>query len=264
MILTRGLHQIEISAQGGTVVRWQYDENQILFPQQRVALASALKLRGGIPICAPVHGASPERWVEKGLGQHGFVREALFGVIEKDEDQVRMLKLFRGSKAYPWGLNFSAIFSMTPNGFTHAFQLRYNELENHLRHLRLNSEMPVAPGIHPYFATPAGGGWHLFHGDVILHHHELGVGQSLVLDLDTDEKVRLDTALGTVVLEAKPPYSDLVVWTDSTKYVCVEPVAGQGNFDTPEGIFLPPRGVEMNPSGRITLECTFDFEPYEE
>jgi hypothetical protein len=258
MILTKGLHEIELSVQGGTIVRWQYGEVDVLYPQRRISVRGELKLRGGIPICVPIHGKPPdERWLQGfGIPQHGFVRDQQMEYVRRESSASGQMNLTHvGSGVFPWGFLCAETPMVTEEGVYHSLVvMRLKEHDQSKFPGTPEGGMPVAPGIHPYFSTPRGV-WGLAHGKRTLHNTGLRKGESQVWPLVAGESVRLRTSLGTVRFVPQEPYQELVIWTDSEYYVCVEPRTRKEGFGTPEGIAL------CEDLESLDLSCYFTFEP---
>lgn len=130
---------------GGQVKSWEVGGEAILFPDQLVSTPSGSKRRGGIPILFPNAGPLSDTSLYK-LKQHGFARDLPWQVTEKSREKL-CLSLSSDSeteKLFPfqWKLE-NRLF------------LKERSLRLELSILNTGSEpMPIAAGLHPYFAVP--------------------------------------------------------------------------------------------------------------
>lgn len=204
-------------------------ERQILYP---MSTTSEGKRRGGAPLCCPVFGLPPESgaWSKTRLPQHGLVR-----LLPEERPELqptyrqvcglsRYQLSFPSDDRFPW--QHSVEIALTEgilfggdnvNELIHRVAITNEELDHE------NGRMPLSFGWHPYFAT---------HGQPFT----VKLGSKTIATEETDltrslhEMQMLGLTLETVYGFAEittSGYDQWVIWSDdSTKYVCLEPVAG--------------------------------------
>jgi len=196
---------------------------QLLFPAQMIGE----KLRGGIPICAPIFGPGDD----VGLRQHGFARDVEWSVIHQSNDEVL--------------LSFDAIKHAKTSppyqgcAMTYAVKIRENSVLLQL-HMENHGEdaFVCSPGFHPYLtttdATKA-----TIRSEVVRQFNadELAATQFLP---PHQEQVSVElgdvrTILGSSILQR------YAVWSaNPDRYICVEPTLAGSLADQPAWPLLQP------------------------
>lgn len=119
------------------------DENILHYDEQDIS-------HSGIPICLPSFGPLKEgvftyNGQDYPMGQHGFIRDCELSKESSCSESVTYV--FRATdqtkKQYPFDFKFSVSYSLLDKGLKVALDF-CNES---------NSPIPLAPGIHPYFAV---------------------------------------------------------------------------------------------------------------
>lgn len=234
-----------VDSTGATLTRWQYNGKDIIAPfGQSKQSDGSIKFRGGIPICLPKFGpAYKDRAREINLIQHGFLRNTEMEKLNGEE--VGYVKNFSKTKAYPFSFEVFTRFKMKENGFSHVLGIKNNELK---------ANMPICPGIHPYFKTP--------HGQCLLKINDEKQELLNLISLKkkkedrlvhlgkTNNVIELDNHENVLKIKLGKGYDHIVIWTDDPTYICIEPIASNPElFGTENGLWLEP-----NPHG-IVLKC---------
>ncbi len=240
MRLVRGDHAIFVSPVGGSILGWEWRNQQILGPTYQTQVNGVLKLRGETHWCFPNFGTDPTRMHKK----HGWLRET-------------QLQLVSNSPSY-------AAFASDPKWERPvAIGIELNVDENGIRsclkiHNRSQGRIPVLPALHPYFAVPEGG-WNVVAGEVSLTSHvdndDLAAGFPFG-DFTKPVVVVLE-GVGRITVKTSLAETGMFVWSDRpSNYICVEEVFGKiGKFgDEHEGAWL-------NPGQHAAYNVEFGFRP---
>lgn len=207
MRLTFSDTKCEISAQGAGVISLICQGVDILFPTQMIGE----KLRGGIPLCAPVFG--PGEMV--GLKQHGFARNIMWRVVEQSANEAKLTPV----KNKVWDENVPSEFRGCDMAY--GVSLSQNTLQLTLTITNIG-DMPFAcsPGFHPYFPTRNA-------SKCMVLENAFADKQLLDTQFLADQKtVTLETEDTTVTL-ASEAMQHYAVWSaNPDKYICVEPTYG--------------------------------------
>ncbi|MCK4859934.1 MAG: hypothetical protein KAS87_05190 [Candidatus Omnitrophica bacterium] len=226
-----------VSSVGGTVVEFVHQGTNIIYPQQTIEKEGEMKKRGGIPICVPFFGL-PGSGLKR-LGQHGWLRDQELAVVATSRNSVTLEGDNRYRKTYPWRIKYRVTVAIVEEGL----------LETKLRVTRIKDGIainaPINPAFHPYFASSSGDrarivdinvGNPLFSTGIEVHPN----GRSRIFPAPNE--ILINLGLKTVRMLLRGGFargSCLVLWSDSNKYFCVEPVlADPDSFNTPNGIFL--------------------------
>ena len=224
--IKQGNSKVEISKTGGTILSWTVDGQEIipkLFKKinQKTGKTS---YRGGMPICFPFFGPSPEGM--ENIPQHGWLRNSKGSILKINDNQVSVAHENDPTEEYPWKLEV---------GFN--CQITDNSLEITLAITRLSdgqqSPAPINPAFHPYFTINKNSQSKVDHQEINFSSKDYG------LDITDDSNIIIDTKAGPVKMTTKG-FSKLWVWSDNPeKYGCLEPVLDDPKkFNTEAGTFL--------------------------
>lgn len=251
MILRDGKQTVVIGAEGANLWQWQMGTSHIIYPPQMTSVGGHMKWRGGNPIPFPFFGPPPEGFSY--LPQHGFLREMLPWSVYRDADGAYGQLTFsekglrREYNPWLWPFVVRVEFKVSENRL-------WQEITVSNRHPTL--PMPLGIALHPYFCTPKGeaaihmGGQTYRVGGGVYEEGLVGNDRHITLGIP---------GLGTVKMALDGLFSGVgamvSIWTDSTRYVCVEPtVAHPQLFGKPGGVYVPPRKTTV-------LSWTLHFTP---
>lgn len=235
---------ITFSEVGGTVIRWQFCGIDILYPQKMVMRDRKLKLRGGMHVCFPNFGmVNPEF----GLPQHGPLRN------RKADEVMANGVVFRGTDllgpTYDEECELRIVIILTPTGFIYTLSARLIQ--------PASRDVFVNAGFHPYFRTPTGnarvGTWlrkqtRLYQRTYGPRNEPVGQGAYIIAPDVGKTQLLLGGAWNT------SPSKRLVVWRDSRKYACVEPILGNPRVYGKQGCpKLTEKWLEMRCEFQVTL-----------
>lgn len=229
--------RVELSPLGGTVLRWTYNDRNILFPRQEMEIQGVRKTRGGMHACFPNHGMGQARF---NLPQHGSLRD-ITGVQEGDRVSFENTDILQG----PLCRVVVSVRSETQRGFNYR-------LSAHL-HSNEPEPFPTTAGLHPYFATPKGKAV-VYVGGEEYKVHGL-VENAKRVPFKGDASVYLP-GIGLVRIRGGQAFQEsktaqLVIWRDTEEYICVEPTLG-----TPAG-FAQGNCLHLQPGETFDMSCSF-------
>lgn len=226
-----------VSSVGGTVVEFVCQGTDIIYPQQTIERGGEMKKRGGIPICVPFFG--PPKPGFKRFKQHGWLRNQELAVVSTSRNSVILEGDNKYRKTYPWRIRYRVTVSMIEDG----------SLETKLRITRIkdgvDSKAPINPAFHPYFANSSEGRTRIV--DININNPLISEGIEVHPNgrariLSATDGILINLGLKKVRMSLGGGFtrgSCLVLWSDSNKYFCVEPVlADPDSFNTPNGIYL--------------------------
>jgi galactose mutarotase-like enzyme len=255
-------------ARGGMVTRFRVGDTNVLYMDSDTLHDPARNVRGGIPVLFPIAGRlRDDRFLHAGktyeLKQHGFARTMPFTILDQaTAGGARMVVELTSSEMtrahYPFDFRLVVTYVLAEGRLT--IGQSYTNTGD--------GEMPLQPGLHPYFLVPDAG---KARARVITEaasglDNRTGAVTTLRGPIDlTAEQVDLhlyDHWPRTVRL-VRPGDRDLeltlgvpdrvlVVWTlRGQDFVCVEPWTGPANaLNDGKAMRLPPRG---------TLETSFSI-----
>jgi galactose mutarotase-like enzyme len=217
-----------------------------------VVVGGHVKWRGGNPIPFPNFGSPPVGFPY--LPQHGFLRDTLPWSLHRSDDGVYSQHLFSEQGVqrrcpWPWKFTVEVCIKVGDHRLEQVVITRNRHTAMH---------MPLGIAFHPYFCTPRGEATVTL-GD---RSHQIGGGkyESGIVDASRHVTVSIP-GLGAVKMLLSDLFAEegakVLIWTDSTQYLCVEPiVAHPQHFGKPGGISIPPGGTKV-------VSCTFRFIPEE-
>ena len=230
-IIEQGNSRVEISKIGGTILSWTVGGQEIipkLFKKVNQETGKA-SYRGGMPICFPFFGPSPEGM--KSIPQHGWLRNSEMEIIEPGKNEITFSQKNQPTNEYPWQLKTTLQYKITDDSLEVILQItRLSDDQQ--------SSAPIDPALHPYFA--------------INKNHQIKVNQQEIdfspkdygLDITDGSDITIDTKAGTVKMTTAG-FSKLWVWSDKPEeYGCLEPVLDDPKkFNTKAGTFLDSEGA---------------------
>jgi len=248
-------------ARGGMVTRFRVGETNALYLDPETLHDSARNVRGGIPVLFPIAGRLHADRFEHGgrtyaLSQHGFARTLPWTIVDQSTAEGARMVLELGStpatrSQFPF--DFRLVFTYVLSGRCLTIGQRYINAGD--------EEMPIAPGLHPYFLVP----------DAQKAESRLVTDATAAYDNNRRQPTTLrgpiDLAAEAVDLQLLDhwprtvrlvragdrdlelglgvPDMVLVVWTQRGKdFVCVEPwTAGGDALNQGKAVRVPPRGT---------------------
>ena len=203
---------LEINLQGAYVTSLNYARKEVLFSAQKLGE----KLRGGVPVCAPVFGPGES----VGLAQHGFARDIEWRIFSRNENEVKLTPVKNQSqvkmlpRAYQM-MSMQLMIKLQEDTLTMCLGIKNDGSEN----------IVVSPGFHPYFYTTDATNVTVqsditrrFTAEQLLATQFLPPHQNKVSFM-SQENVAV-----TIQSESLQQYA---VWSaNPDKYICVEPTMG--------------------------------------
>lgn len=230
--------RLTIDQQGAYITSLRSADGQdILFARTHIGE----KLRGGLPVCAPVFGPGDA----VGLKQHGFARDVEWTVHQRSADALVLTFDAVGHEAIP------SVYQ----GCTMLFTVKISEnslfvglsIEN-----RGDMAFVCSPGLHPYFPT-ADATTVTIQSDSTRHFtaDELAATQFL-----PPHQAQVEVQLaGCKVFMTSTTLQQYAVWSaNPDTYICVEPTWA-GNLDAQATMQLLLPGEKMHAD--MTLKWSF-------
>ena len=215
-----------VSCLGGTITKFNIGNTEIFYPLRAVGN----KNRGGCHYCAPWFGSS-----SMGNKKHGHLRDLTAqGELNINDTSVGFEFIDSKSELYPWDLLYSTIAEVSNDGAL-KIGLEIKNLGG-----KINGPAPISPGLHPYFSCKDIGNARVIMGRKKFSgfsekSNMIFIEDSTVLIQMSDKKIEM--AFGDAFM--KETGSNIILWTDSKEYVCIEPVLGHPRaLNTPGGYFL--------------------------
>ena len=220
--LIAGDSRLKVDKKGGMVMSWKIGDKEIIPTFHKKENSESY--RGGVPICFPFFGPSPEGM--ENIPQHGWLRNQKLQVGEVLENKVSFFGKNEPTEQYPWKLKYIV---------TH--KLGEKSLENIVEVERLDDEAednaPLNPALHPYFAIKNDEQTKIDGQEPSFSSEDYGI------DITDDSKIFISTQAGLVRMKTKG-FNKVWIWSDAPdKYGCIEPVVqAPQKFNTTEGKFL--------------------------
>lgn len=144
LLLTHGESHLRLSLQGAHITEYSVAGDELLWVSQSATFAPGAAIRGGIPLCWPWFGASPD---DAAWPQHGFARTAAFRLESQTssaEGSAVVLTMEDSARILPW--QAAASLQVEIRLSDHLWmELRTTNASD--RELRLGA------GLHSYFAV---------------------------------------------------------------------------------------------------------------
>ena len=195
---------METNTDGGRIESLTDNGRAILYPETRLSLEGQEKIRGGSHVCLPNFGLD----TTFGLDIHGFGRDKRWDVVSKSPSYSTMVLMGEG--------DYERV----------RFLLSYEIGENNLRmNLVVRNEgdtnVPLAPGFHPYFPTKD--------RFVKIYGKEVGADELMATRFYDGDAIEFETKERKFRFETKNA-NRFAIWSDSDDYVCVEPTYNGPSF----------------------------------
>ena len=208
----------------------------------------------GVPLCFPSFGPLKNGkfiYEKKSypMGQHGFIRDLDFIVVEKGDSLIcSASSTEKTEESYPFKFEMKAVFKLIKNGVRVKLSMK-NKSKN---------PMPVAPGVHPYFTvtshTTISISSDSTEGNNNLHNYDLEpINESGVLRDNGDKRLLISGApdfhlkghsldsvdihsIGVPNLNIKydnDVFNRLTIWRKNpvSPFICVEPAYVQNGIN---------------------------------
>ena len=245
-LLRKGEHTVLVSPQGGSILGWWWQDCTILGPPRVMRIGDKLKTRGVTHACFPYFGSWPAGNTSE-HPKHGNFRNT---VLLPDTDGADYAR-FRMLPDLSNSMVEVVIEVKVDAGGGIMWFIATN---------RGDKPIPILPGVHPYFATPAYGANIWVNGSEVGRVSESGDAyqiqpEALVWRRGSDKEILVNLEnIGAVELKAHYHCTNVVVWSDRpAEYFCVEPV-----FGTP-GTLGNPTSPVLQPSDETYCEVNFRF-----
>jgi galactose mutarotase-like enzyme len=241
VILKFGKTQAEILPENGAIVsRLVVGSNEILFPAQVIQTSEGLKKRGGIPILFPNADPITEPTGIFQLKQHGFARDRSW-TIEKvaEREATFSLAADEASRAvFPFDFKVTLELEVAERGISYNLSI-FNSSESEI--------LPVAPGLHPYFALPLDQRDKI---DVDLPGFKSETYDwNSTLTFSGQREVSIKYPDGKrLTIEVAEEFKYWMIWAmPDQPFVCLEPWVGKRNalLHAEERINIPPKGKKV-------------------
>jgi galactose mutarotase-like enzyme len=246
-----------VPERGALVTRCAVGSRELLWLDPATVEDRGRSVRGGIPVLFPFAGALPDdRFFASPtlittMRQHGFGRDLAWTVTE--QGSVELTMALGSSDAtrtvYPYEFLFLYRVRALPRGVLVELAV----------HNQGDAPVPVAPGLHPYFACPVGRKGEVgsdLPGFDAARFVEQGFDFGLPRPGDAPVRFRVPD-LGQVELTLSPAFRFLQFWTLPGKpFVCLEPF-----FGAPGTINDPERRDEVPPGGVRSYDARFELLP---
>jgi glucose-6-phosphate 1-epimerase len=141
LLLDNGHSRVRIALQGAHITEYTVNNDNLLWVSQSARYENGKAIRGGIPLCWPWFGASPD---EADWPQHGFARTSRFRLVsqQSDEQETAVILALDEASSIPGWQNASL-----------EVEIRLSDrLWMELRTTNLSDDdLLVGAGLHSYF-----------------------------------------------------------------------------------------------------------------
>lgn len=218
---------IELDTLGAIQSMQGRDGKNILFPSQRIGNV----LRGGCPYMGPVFGEVPEKTEWKGvtLPRHGLLRETheaeVVSVTTDKYGNQNYERSFHSRPGYPWSFTTKVSHREVtePEGqlsSIHGLMFKRSSVCD------TKGMMSLSFGAHPYFIVEKGG--YTIHLDGELIEVDKDLTKAQVIPISISSKIVFSSGARKIVITGVH-FTELLIWTDSGGYICLELVKGFSN-----------------------------------
>lgn len=252
-VLSAGETKVVVLPQEGALVsRFTLGERDILFPDQEFVIGKEKKRRGGMPILFPQAGPLTEEQDQFRLPPHGFARDLSWEKIVSDKTKA-VLSLGPSDETrpnYPYQFGLGLQVTAEQGGLDYELSVSNNGEE----------VMPIAPGFHPYFSIPAESMRSLKTNIPRFDITKYELGRPLFFPMQEEVEISIPGVGQITMIPGESfvrPEGRLVVWSDSEKYLCVEPWSAGLN-----GLLHPKERVELKQGeiAKFSLQIRAELE----
>lgn len=238
-----------VSSTGATLTQWMIDDEDIIYPFHK----NGTKQRGGIPICCPFFGPTPQGF--EGIPQHGWLRNTQVDqFIETDNRRMesRGANYRPGYKihtdSYPWSLLCSVNHFLNNAGLLTSLRVE------HLVNPEIGQVAPINIAFHPYFKSHG-------KGDVYINGRKKPMSafyyDARHVIIKGDDEIIIDTGKYKIRMSLTGFRYDtcsLYLWSDSSDYFCVEPVLTFPSFFNEKNGAWIKQGTSIDVAMLLTIE----------
>ncbi len=257
MILTDGKSTVEIASLGAIIKKWKPkgEDKSVIFPFGQYRRDSGIKTRGGMFPCFPNFGPPQDG---SSLPQHGFMRNsALYNITENQgvrNPRVAHLCLettHEQQEKFPYPCKANVDVEVVGNSLLYSMFI-------HRMFYRDNPRIPLGMGLHPYFRRGGNGTTQINIGDNTYFVQQDEILQKAIMVEAAPLIIITLPGVGIVTMEIGGLFlqekARIVIWTDSTQYICIEPIVCDHNFfNRKDGLFLEEY------SWRASVMCELSF-----
>lgn len=226
----------------------------------------------GIPLCFPAFGPLKDGKLivdetPYPMNQHGFIRDSQFD-IETTESSLTctLCSSEESRKRYPFEFEFTVYYEIVDDGLSIRFIMENNS----------DCELPLAPGVHPYFAVTDNEKITITSGATIGNDNSAGYAEKTIEESGVFEVVdslpngirelkikgspdihlvdhNLDTMListghdfGIAMTSDSSVFDRMTVWrkNETVPYICVEPACAQNAINIDPIMISPEKALD--------------------
>lgn len=232
---------LKMNLDGGTVLGWK-NKNEEVFYQ------GSNDKRSGIPILFPF--ANPlENDIFQLTGleipQHGFARKSLWSLRNISDSVLELSLNYKNidptwQKAYPFKFDLNIILDIsTPNVLSYCMQVQNLDHKN----------IPIAPGIHPYFPISHINKMNLQIQTINLQKIDWETNSDgYFFDFDGEIQAQFPNGKTIKIQEISPEkeFQNIVIWSQNEEkedfdFVCLEPFTRKSNAINTAPILVRPQ-----------------------
>jgi glucose-6-phosphate 1-epimerase len=215
--LVRGELSATVTTEGAWIETFAQANRPIFFPKQIFMMGDVPKLRGGCHVCLPNFGPGGD----SGQPQHGYGRQVEWEIVTQSDTNVA-LSLSHGVDGYE-SLTSELRYELRDNGMNMELVVENTG----------QTDLPLSPGFHPYFATTDAQEVNINGQDYRLNElaeAQFLEGQNTALHINNSNYELYSSQLPT-----------WAVWSDRlADYVCLEPTAAGNSFQTGSASLIQP------------------------
>jgi galactose mutarotase-like enzyme len=210
-------------ADNATVTRWNAGGQfgDVLFPEQKIELGGAQKLRGGAPVCSPIFGDMPNTPDYAGftIPKHGLMRTGAGHVTRFRHTKKDGTDSLTITYDHPWPHQVEVTAHASPSGDTLTHTITATD--------RGTDKVPLSIGFHPYFATH-NKAFTIINGDTEILSSAIETDKPFFIECTESKKIILKLTDGYIMeITLNAGYERCCIWTDAIEhYICIEPVMG--------------------------------------
>ncbi len=254
VIIKTGDTSVAVDSHGAKVLSILVGDRELLFYDENDIGHS------GIPLCFPSFGPLKDNMFISGdksypMNQHGFIRDSAFTLEKEDEGLLtcRFCSNEETLKHYPFSFEFVVNYRVIKGGVAIRFQFTNCD----------DKDLPLAPGVHPYFAVADKSAVSFTSGAVSGNDNSDEFALKLIEDCDVFAiKEELNNGLREIAIKGAPDmhlanhnlnttliatghekgivmdsdveaFNRMTVWrkTEDVAYICVEPSFTQNGLN---------------------------------